>query len=213
MFDEFVSQLVDALSRPLPGEEAQYRMAPAGRATAKQIIHNLDEYRNSSVLVLLYPCDDTIKTVLLKRHDYQGVHSGQVGFPGGKQDEGETLMQTALREANEEIGLDESDVTVIGQLTRLFIPVSRFMVQPFVAVTSSCPEFIPDPFEVKQLIEVSIDVLLDKGTIAFDSLLQRNGMKIKTPYYAVEGHVVWGATAMIISELTAVLEDMRRDEK
>ena len=210
MFEKFVKQLMSELSGPLPGEEAQYLMAPAGRARTERSVKAIDEYRNSSVLVLLYPHEETIKTVLLKRHEYQGVHSGQVGFPGGKQDEADiTLERTALREANEEIGLEEKDVTLLGPLTKLYIPVSRFMVQPYVAVTPSRPDFKPDPFEVNSLIEVSTDILLDKGTVAFDYIERGNGLKIRAPYYAVEGHIVWGATAMIISELTTILGKIR----
>lgn len=204
MFDEFAKMLSVRLSQPLPGEEAQYRMAPSGRARAAGLVKDTSEYRSSSVLVLCYPIDERAHTVLLKRHDYQGVHSGQVGFPGGKQEPGESLAQTALREAGEEIGLDASGVKIIGQLTHLYIPVSRFMVQPFVAVTSSRPAFVPDPYEVQRVIEVDLRTLADKNIVTTGMIMHSSGMSIKTPYYNIEGFTVWGATAMIISEFIEV---------
>jgi 8-oxo-dGTP pyrophosphatase MutT (NUDIX family) len=209
MYAQFIAQLEAELARPLPGEEAQYRMAPAERPTAAQYLSTVKDYRSSSVLVLLYPHDTGIRTVLIKRHDYQGVHSGQVGFPGGKQEESESLEATALREASEEIGLKKDDVAIIGKLTRLYIPVSRFMVQPFIATTPQRPHFIPDPFEVNRIIEADLEKLMDKTTIGHKTIMHSSGLKIRTPYYDIEGFTVWGATAMIISEFTAVLENIR----
>jgi 8-oxo-dGTP pyrophosphatase MutT (NUDIX family) len=207
MFDDFVIRLAARLQQPLPGEEAQYRMAPSGRARAARLISDIRDYRSSSVLVLCYPNREAMSTVLLKRHDYQGVHSGQVGFPGGKQEPGESLEQTALREAGEEIGLDPGSVRVMGQLTNLYIPVSRFMVQPFVAVAPARPSFVPDPYEVQQVIEADLHKLADKSIITTGMIPRGNGMSIETPYYNVNGFIVWGATAMIISEFTSVLQE------
>lgn len=207
MYNEFVSRLASRLAQPLPGEDVQYLVAPVGRARAAKYLSSGIEYRNSSVLVLLYPRNEKMHTVLLKRHDYQGVHSGQVGFPGGKQEPGESLQDTALREANEEIGLDAGSVQVIGQLTNLYIPVSRFAVHPFVAVSPVRPGFIPDPYEVQQLIEVDLDRLSDASTLVKGIIKHSNGMELETPYYNVEGFTVWGATAMIISEFLKVLQE------
>jgi 8-oxo-dGTP pyrophosphatase MutT (NUDIX family) len=207
MYDEFVKRLSYRLSAPLPGEEAQYRMAPAHRPRPSRDPSALAGYRQSSVLVLLYNDNGVLKTVLLKRHDYQGVHSGQVGFPGGKQEPGETLEATALREANEEIGIEPGSVQILGQLTRLFIPVSRFIVQPFVAVAPVKPVFIPDPYEVQQVIEVDVESLIGNALIRSGMITHSDGLRIATPYYEVQGFTVWGATAMIISELSVVLQE------
>lgn len=206
MIDQFAARLAEELSKPLPGEDAQYLMAPTGRGRVNPLDPTID-YRDSAVLILFYPTAEGISTVLIKRHDYDGAHSGQVGFPGGKHEHSDGSFEaTALRESNEELGIDPNKVKVIGKLTNIYIPVSRFKVHPYVAVTASRPEFNPDPFEVKDILEVDLQTLTDKSTVSQTVVSSSRGLKVKTPYYNVQGFIVWGATAMIISELNAVIE-------
>ena len=206
MFDQFAMRLEDELSKPLPGEDAQYLMAPTGRGRVNPLDPTID-YRDSSVLILFYPGSEGLSTVLIKRHDYDGAHSGQVSFPGGKHEkEDGSFEATALRESNEELGIDPDQINVIGKLTNVYIPVSRFKVHPYVAITSFRPVFNPDPFEVKDILEVSLQTLTDKGIVSQTVVTTGSGLKVKTPYYNVQGFIVWGATAMIVSELNTVIE-------
>lgn len=206
MFHQFTQRLAAELSQPLPGEDIQYRMAPIGRKRVNPGAPGA-EYRDSSVLILLYPHRGSISTVLIKRHDYEGVHSGQIGFPGGKHEKTDASLEaTALRESEEELGIDIGKVQVLGTLTNVYIPVSRFKVHPYVAVTPLRPAFNPDPFEVKDILETNIQLFMNKELISETTIATSSGFKIKTPYYNINGFIIWGATAMMISELTAVLD-------
>lgn len=208
MFEQFTDRLASELSKPLPGEDVQYLMAPPGRRKIDPQASGID-YRNSSVLILLYPHETGISTVLIKRHEYEGAHSGQVGFPGGKHERTDDSFEaTALRETQEELGIDPHHVKVIGSLSEVYIPVSRFKVHPFIGVTAARPVFTPDPFEVKDILEIDLQTLKDKSIVSETLVTTSGGFKVKTPYYNIQGFIVWGATAMIISEFTAVLERM-----
>ena len=134
MFNRFINLLKARLKSPLPGEDTQYLMAPVSRLKAEQLPKENYNPKKSAVLVLLFPEDETIKTVLIKRPVYDGVHSGQVAFPGGKFDDIDIeLKQTALRETFEEIGVQSAEIEIIGQLTDLYINPSNFLVSPFIA--------------------------------------------------------------------------------
>jgi len=139
---------------------------------------------------------------------YEGVHSGQVAFPGGKFEEKDPdLRGTALREAREEVGIEPDDVTVIGQLTDIYINPSNFLVSPFIGYVPEMPEFRPDAREVKSIIVTDLLALNEDAVKGVKTIEHSNGYKIKTPYYAIEGLTVWGATAMMISELTVVVQE------
>jgi 8-oxo-dGTP pyrophosphatase MutT (NUDIX family) len=195
--------LEQELKRPLPGIEAQLKMAPGMRRPES----GEQPPRNAGVLILIYPHERQLFTVFIKRTEYDGVHSGQVSFPGGiYEEEDGSLMQTALREAMEETGLAASAVAVVGELTPLHIPVSNVNVHAFVGITESRPEFKHDPVEVQYLIEESLDELLNKSNYKTRTMLIF-GNDVKVPYYDLGGNQVWGATAMILSEF---LEVMRR---
>jgi 8-oxo-dGTP pyrophosphatase MutT (NUDIX family) len=195
--------LEQELKRPLPGIDAQLKMAPGMR----RLESGEQPLRNGGVLILIYPHERKLFTVFIKRTEYDGVHSGQVSFPGGiYEEEDGSLVQTALREAMEETGLMASEVSVIGNLTPLHIPVSNVNVHAFVGITESRPEFIPDPVEVQYLIEESLDELLNKSNQKTRTMLLF-GKDVTVPYYDLGGNQVWGATAMILSEF---LDVMRR---
>lgn len=194
---------------PLPGQEAQLKMAHTERRL------NLSKYRipaharRGSVLILLYEENDTIFIPLIQRNDYDGVHSGQISLPGGKFEPGDLELQnTALRETEEEIGLSRNSVKVIGKLTELYIPPSNFLVFPYMGTLQHAPVFIPDPKEVKSVIPFRLESLMDEKIIREKTIQLRNGMQIRTPYFDVEGQTVWGATAMILSEFKSLLYEM-----
>ncbi len=204
-FQVFSEQLRQRLQRPLPGEEAHRKMASSAR-TRLGIKPN-ERTRRSAVLLCFYPYQQSIYLPLILRPQYDGVHAGQMAFPGGRMERiDENLTRTALREAQEEVGIRVSDVRVLGLLTELFIPPSNFYVQPVVGVLPYRPDFYPDPREVEDIVEVELDTLLDE-TIVGDSKIDVRGITVDAPFYQIQGHRVWGATAMMISELLMVLNN------
>ena len=193
------------LQEPLPGEAAHRLMASSAR-TKLGIVPN-ERTRKSAVLICFYPYQNRIFLPLILRPQYDGVHAGQMAFPGGRMERiDENLTRTALREAQEETGIRVSDVQVLGLLTELFIPPSNFYVQPVVGVLPYRPDFYPDPREVEAMVEVDLDTLIDK-TIIGDSQLEVRGITVDAPYYQIQNYRVWGATAMMISELLAVISE------
>lgn len=203
-FDAFLRQLRYDLAHPLPGRAAQYRMAPRPRPGGEFYDTPRQDARRGGVMALFYPHCDSVYLPLILRPTYPGVHSGQVGFPGGGYEEmDDDLTATALRETYEEIGVHPSQITVLGQLTPLYVSASNYIVQPTVAWTDYRPEFKEDPIEVAQLLEVSLPTLLDPANCGTETRMMR-GLAIDVPFFAVAGQVVWGATAMMLSELLAL---------
>ena len=210
MFRSFVDQLESLLGMDLPGEEAQFSMAPITRKRLIDVSAENYNPKQSAVLILLFPENDSIHTILIQRGKYEGVHSGQIAFPGGRFEEGDLdLKQTAVRETAEEIGITPKSINVIGCLTDVYITPSNFLVKPFIGVINHKPDFILDLVEVEKIILVNVFNLNDKSIRKEKSILQSGGYKIKTPYFEIEGLTVWGATAMMISELNAVVEKIK----
>ncbi|NOY51212.1 MAG: CoA pyrophosphatase [Chlorobi bacterium] len=206
-FAEFTKKLKTSLTS-LPGLEAQLRMAPVMRLQELKMQAINADTRQSAVLILFYPHKGKIMCVLMRRPSDNSVHSGQVSFPGGKFEETDIdLRSTALREANEEMGIVGDDVEIIGKLSPLFIPPSNFDVYPFVGITQKRPEFMINKDEVEQLIEVEFGLLLDPGTFTHKNIKHRNGKLVDVPCFHFDVHIVWGATAMIISELIWVFKN------
>lgn len=205
----FIERLRDRLGAPLPGEEAQFCMAPLARPRMKEALAAAPEVRQSAVLILFFPVQDDWRIVLMKRPDYDGTHSGQISIPGGRLEQGESYRQAAFREFSEEIGVDVPCCNLLGNLSELFIPPSNYLVQPFVGYVAERPDYVPDPVEVESIIELSVERLMQEETVQRGRVLLSSGVWIESPYYEVAGHMVWGATAMILSELKAVLRDLR----
>jgi 8-oxo-dGTP pyrophosphatase MutT (NUDIX family) len=204
-FTQFTAQLRQHLAE-LPGEEAQYRMSPPMRITSEEARQYYPSARQGAVLILFYPKEDGIYTVLIQRPTYDGVHSGQVAFPGGKKEDSDPdLMATALREAQEEVGIDPAVVEVLAPLTHLYIPPSNFLVYPYVGVSLQRPDMIADAHEVEEILEVNIAHLMDEAKTGIKTIKVRQGQEFETPYFDLDGRTIWGATAMMISELLVVL--------
>lgn len=202
-FSLFVNVLTQKLKYPLPGESAHRAMQASSklRLTFKPNART----RKSAVLVLFYPYKEEIYFPLILRPAYDGVHSGQVAFPGGRfENTDENLIRTALREAQEEIGLRLNDVKVVGVLTELFIPASNFYVLPVIATMPYRPDFYPDPREVEDIFEINLKEISDIEIIGSGDI-QVRGEQVHAPHYMVQGYKIWGATAMMISELLTVL--------
>lgn len=171
------------------------RSRPAGLPGQGQI---------AAVMILMYPVssDENVPNlVLTKRHSNLSKHAGQISFPGGRQDTGESLKQTALRETFEEIGISQNQIEVLGQLNSVYIPPSDFTVTPFVGWYDRQPKFVRSEAEVDEIIETSVAHLLDPTTMVFGDVKIEDGRTMNVPYYQVGSHQVWGATAIIVSEL------------
>lgn len=207
MFQLFIDNLKTNLQKPLPGVDAQFEMAHVKREKVLSSSYESQNYRPSAVLILLFPNEQKQTSVLLiERMTYNGHHSGQIAFPGGKVEPDDIDLQaTALREFFEETGSDATP-TVIGKLTPVYIPVSKFMVQPFVSYVEQKPNFTASAYEVNALIEWEINHLLNPEIIKETTIEPTPGYKLKTPYFDVQGKVLWGATAMMLNELKWVLQ-------
>ncbi|MCK5103499.1 MAG: CoA pyrophosphatase [Cyclobacteriaceae bacterium] len=207
MFEEFKEKLRIELSNDLPGESAHSMMIPTVRDDTFQMPANQPQPTKSAVLILFYrEQNGTIKFPWIQRPTYNGAHSAQVSFPGGKAEKSDrNLVHTALREAEEEIGIDSASVEVIGNLSDLFIWVSNYMVTPVIAFTHQKPKFIKDDLEVDEIIETNLYDILNPEKRKEGTILARGKYKIQTPYFDIDNRIVWGATAMMLSELSMVI--------
>lgn len=189
----------------LPGTEVQWSMASSDRMVKNFPRVPGKDARIAAVLILLYQQNGSVHTVFMQRHNYDGVHGGQISFPGGKQEPSDgSIIHTALREANEETGVDTSDIIILGTLTPLFIPVSNMLVTPVVAWKNVTPVFKHKPEEVVFLIDAEVKRFLDPSIIKTRSFEIR-GELLDVRYFDYEGHVIWGATAMILNELLSII--------
>lgn len=206
MLEELSKSLKHRLGLPLPGNDAHLKMAHTERRLNLSRYKAPADAKQGSVLILMYEDEGMIRIPLILRPDYDGVHSGQVAFPGGKFEEtDEYLETTALREASEEIGVVMQDITIVGKLTELYIPPSNFLVHPFLGTIPYRPFFIPDPNEVSKVIELDIDDLIDSSNLGEKEIKLSTGHSIQAPVFLFKGETVWGATAMMLSELRTLL--------
>ena len=203
-----IEELKQKLQEPLPGVTSHLKMAPRQRADEYSGLNGLKPLaRNSAVLILLFPENGLLKTVFIKRSVYDGVHSGQISFPGGKYENTDTSFEvTALRETKEEIGVDRDEIEIIGQLTDFYIPPSNFLVKVFVGYSAQQPIYITDKKEVQSVVEVNLDDFYDPRNISEKEFYSTSRkLKIVAPCYMINNVEIWGATAMIVSELLDVL--------
>lgn len=204
-FIQQIEKLKNRLTIGLPGRAAHSMMIPAHRMPEFEM--NISEGRKSAALLLLYPKDEKLCTVFIKRPEYEGHHSGQISLPGGKfQTEDISLQCTALREANEETGIVPQEVTILSALTELFIPPSNFILTPYIGFQLTRPHFIPDPREVAGIIEADLQEF-NSSNIHIKDITLHNGRIVQTPYYDIYGHVIWGATGMIMREVQELFDN------
>jgi len=205
-FEFFTRHLQSALGKSLPGTDAQWEMASSDRMIKNFPRKKRSDSKLAAVLILLYPVNNKICTLFIQRPVYDGVHSGQISFPGGKMEkEDRGLTDTAIREACEEVGLCRDKLQILGSLTPLFIPVSNIEVSPVVAYCKTRPSFIPDSNEVVSLIEAALANFTSPGIVKEKAMTVRDEV-IDVKYYDYEGIVIWGATAMILHELLLIMK-------
>ena len=164
--------------------------------------------KEGAVLILLYPDEHASdwKFPLIQRPPYDGVHGGQISFPGGKkEDTDKDLLQTALRETYEEIGVSDSSIKIIGKLSKLDVAASNHVVLPVIGFMDQKPIFTPHPYEVAEIIEISLIDLFRKNVIK-EKHLQTRGVTLRAPYYDIDDHFIWVATAMILNELVTLIK-------
>ena len=207
-FDQFIQDLTKRLKKPLPGKKAHKKMASKVRLNELTFEYDTSNATLSSVLILLFKDADVIKTVFILRQTYDGVHSGQVSFPGGRLEKNdESLIETALRESKEEVNIDPAKVTILGTLSEMYIPPSNYLVLPVIGYQYSRPDFMAEKSEVAEIIEADLAFLFDNKLIK-ETVIDVHGYKIQAPYFDVNGHIIWGATAMILNELKEVIESI-----
>lgn len=206
-FQDFL-QIVPLLRKVnLPGEGAHNVMVPPERLEMMKKI-NFDEinYKNAGVMMLLYPKGGITHLILIVRNSYKGVHSSQIAFPGGKFEAGDLDLQyTALRETHEEVGIPSDKIEVLKAFTQLYIPPSNFMVYPFLGVSRDELSFYLDPIEVADIIELPLSVLLSDSIVVNTEMTTSYAQFIQVPAFKIKQHFVWGATAMMLSELKIAL--------
>ncbi len=214
MIRELAEQLKSELANGLPGLKAQLLMSPRNRKYRYDGDLRRHISKKAGVLMLLHPCEDgNICLPLIQRPEYDGAHGGQVSFPGGKREKRDTnIVETALREANEEIGIDPSNVHIMGLLTELYVWASNATVAPVLAWSESQPEFAADEKEVSGIIELNIAWLLDKKRVKSKTLKLKAGIEVEAPYYDIGGKMIWGATAMMLSELAELLRRVKIEQ-
>jgi len=204
-YNNFITQLETQLQSRLPGKAAHQRLMPVTRKNFPAS-PNLSKAIPSSVLILFYPKNEQPHTVFIQRPKYNGVHSGQIAFPGGKAEVSDINMQhTALRETGEEIGVNTDDIVIIGGLSQLYIPPSNFIVSPFVGYLNYKPEFFPEVKEVKEIVTVGLDELMNEKNFQMRNI-EALGLKYEVPCFYVKEKVIWGATSMIVNELLEVVK-------
>ncbi|MFB9056382.1 NUDIX hydrolase [Mariniflexile ostreae] len=210
-FDEFLKRISKIKNIPLPAESSQFKMAPSFR---QGVLENQQEVtknaKSAGVLAFFYPDQDReTHFILILRNTYKGVHSAQVGFPGGKREAQDTSLQdTAVRETFEEIGVPIADMEIVCPLSQIYIPPSNFYVHPFMAISKTTPHFIRQEDEVESILEIPLQQFFDDNFTIREIVSTSYHVDAEVPAYKLNNHIVWGATAMMLSEIKDLLKEL-----
>ena len=210
-FEEFLKSVSKIKNIPLPAEASHFKMVPPFRQELlKKQEKAIKKAKHAGVLALFYPDEDMeTKFVLILRKAYKGVHSAQVAFPGGKLEAQDiSLQDTALRETFEEVGVPIDAVKIVRNISQVYIPPSNFYVQPFIGVTQTTPKFIKQDDEVEVLIEIDLEHFLDEQSLVSKKVKTSYSIEVEVPAFKLNDFVVWGATAMMLSEIKDLLKQL-----
>lgn len=197
----FLQKIESIVANSIPADAAFKAMRSYVRETPSEARLKDPPPRESAVMMLIYPWQKEWHTLFMLRPDGQGVHSGQLSFPGGKREGEETPEETALRETHEEVGIHPDQIEILGSLSEVYIPPSHFIVKPFVGIISEEPDFRENPGEVVELIHYPVEQLLRPGLILEKEIfLPKYKVNFNAPYFDIHGHTLWGATAMMVQE-------------
>lgn len=207
-FDEFLISLVKIEKLALPAEMSQFKMSPPYRKKLMDMQkESIKKAKQSAVMALFYPdAANETKLVLILRKAYNGVHSAQISFPGGKLESNESASDAALRETFEEVGVHPENIEVIKELTQVYIPPSNFYVQPFLGISKETPNFVKEEKEVEELLEVKLKDFLNEANVVTKTVSTSYDVEVEVPAYYLNDHLVWGATAMMLSEVKDLLK-------
>ncbi len=202
-FDSLIQHLENSLKLPLPGVKAQFRMVPPTRPEYPPL--DFSKVKYGAVLALLSPDNTHSRITFILRQNYNGVHSGQISFPGGGFEESdENFEKTAVRETFEEIGIPENEIKIVGALSQLYIPPSNFLVQPYLGFIPEKPVYNPDIKEVKEVFDLSVEELLNERSFQVKPIQTKTKL-IDVPCFIAQNRMIWGATAMILNELLELI--------
>ncbi len=193
---------------PLPGIDAQFKLAPIMRKKLGKVVDLTSKNpKKAAVMALMYPkANGELVMIFMLRKTYQGVHSNQIGFPGGKiEDYDENLMATAYRETFEEIGVSQDQIEVLKELTEVYIPPSNFLVQPYLGILAKKPNYVLEEKEVERLIEIPLKTILNDEHVVVKKISTIYVKDIEVPAFCFDDEVIWGATAMMLSEIKELL--------
>ncbi|VXC28000.1 Coenzyme A pyrophosphatase [Flavobacterium sp. 9AF] len=209
LFQDFIKYIPKIKKEKLLATDAHAKMAPLERISfLREENYNDKNPREAAVLMLFYPKNEITHLALIVRNSYPGVHSSQIGFPGGKVElEDKNLEHTALRETHEEVGITPDKIEIIKPFTKVYIPPSNFLVSPFLGISHEELAFVPDFDEVKNVLEFPLYLFLDDNSITNVKMTTSYATDIEVPVFMVEKYVVWGATAMMMSELKEAIRN------
>ena len=207
-FKDFINCIPKITQEKLLGDVAHELMSPPERMELmKEFELNKVTPREAAVMMLFYPKNNNTHLVLILRNSYNGVHSSQIAFPGGKVEKFDiNYEQTALRETHEEIGVDPKSIKIIRPFTEIYVPPSNFIVYPFLGFATDELSFYPDPKEVAGIIELPINDFLDDKLIVNKIMSTSYSDNIQVPAFLIKEHLVWGVIVMILSELKQMLK-------
>lgn len=206
--ESIAGYLKNRLELPLPGQAAHEPMRPTPKGGVRPLFRHSNPPKPGSVLILLYEQNGIVRFPLIKRPAYTGIHGGQISLPGGKSEGEESPIETALREAEEEVGIGRRTVETLGFLSRFHVIPSNYLVTPVIARLKGEPLFVPDPHEVERVLTCPIEQLLRQETLKEKEILVAGQYLMMAPHFEIEREVVWGATGMILNEFKVVLNEM-----